>query len=455
MRMNKTYGALLALLLLCVLCVTFAACDSSDIEHEEREEQWSAEPFEPVQDLGRESELYARYEEYAQKSELAFSANEPLDGSAFEYEITDGYVTVKKYIGQEAVIVIPQSIDGAAVCAIASGAFSGGGVRAVYIPDTVSMIAKGAFNGCDALSTLRLPFIGDGGEIGYLGYIFGASEPDENAVKVPSSLDMVIVGDQCGTVAQEAFRRCKTLSAVIFEGEVEQLGKLAFYECDDLVYITLDMVSGEIGEYAFAFCDSLYLADVSNAIDVGDGAFYSCSAINSLSVRLQDGDFLGRYFGAETHELNEEFISRSLRVVSVAEGCEKIHEFAFAGCKYLTEVNLPESLCSIGIRAFSGCRSLRSVKIPDGVKTICDDAFFGCDALSSLILGEGLESIGMQAFFGCKRLEAVEFPSSLMSIGASAFYGCEALETADVGEAVSVGKDALPDRSSDLDGEDT
>ncbi len=443
---NKLFlRSVCALLALLISALCLMSCSSEDGEDNETSAPSVEEEFSPVTDKGEESELYKRYNEYRENSSLAFKENDSLGADSFEYEAISGEIKINKYIGEGNVIVIPEEIDGMAVTSIGEGAFSGGGVGAVYIPDTVKTVAHGAFENCGGLTTLRLPFVGDGGEIGFLGHIFGANESDSNAVAVPASLDMVIVGGECSEIATDAFRRCKTLSAVIFEGKMEKIGEFAFYECDDLVYITLDRAFGEIGEYAFAGCDSLYSADVSNAQSVGDGAFYSCRSLNNLALKFSVGkyDFLGRLFGADSHEFNEEFVPLSLRRIIVGEGSEIIPEFAFADCKYLTDVILPESLVSVGVRAFAYCRSLGKVTIPGGVETIGDDAFFGCDAMFSLTFSEGLESIGMQAFFGCEKLTAVDFPRSLKVIGASAFCGCEVLERADVPSDVTVGKDAF------------
>ena len=442
MKNNMFFLKLVALMLAIVLCLGISMTACSENEEQESGETETIEPFEPALDSGEGSDLYKRYAEYKENATLAFKNNSPLDKESFSYEIADGKVKIVSYIGDESIIVVPEEREGATVTEIAKGAFTGGGVRAVYLPDTVETIAQGAFDNCEGLSTLRVPFIGDGADNAYVGYIFGADEPDKNAIALPPSLDMIIVGEGCEVVADEAFKGAKTLSAIVLPKSVSKIGKLAFYQCADLVYISIDGVA-EINEYAFAYCAALYDIDISSADNVAKGAFYSCSALHSISLQLGENDYLGRIFDAESAEYNDELVPASLRTVTVAEGTEKIPNRAFYMCKYLTRVNLPESLEEVGIRAFYACRSIGEIAIPNNVKVIRDDAFFGCDNLAELKLGNSLEIIGMQAFLGCEKLKKVECPESLNEIGSSAFYGCTSLESVTLGGAGKVGKDAF------------
>lgn len=57
---------------------------------------------------------------------------------------------------------------------------------------------------------------------------------------------------------------------------------------------------------------------------------------------------------------------------------------AFAYCKQLTSVTLPDSITSIGGGAFLACSQLTSVKLPDSLVSIGEDAFDGCTELTSV-----------------------------------------------------------------------
>ena len=437
---NKMVRVLLALLCLS-LFVMPVGC--SDGENGGGIASVPTDDFQAANDTGKDSELYRRYAQYAENSSLAFKDCQEAADADFEYDIDAVGVAITAYMGKDNIVVLPQSIGGVPIVKICKGAFSGAGLRAVYIPDTVKQIEKGAFYECDGLTTLRLPFIGDGADQAFLGYIFGAASSDENAVRVPPSLDMLIIGDGTAEVADNALRGCKTLSAVVLSDTVASIGGLAFYECADLVYVSLGSGVESIGEYSFAYCLSLYSLDCSGVDEIGNGALYSCSSLNTIAYCPQKDDFLGRIFGAEIAEYNSDFVPVSLRNVTIAEGCDVIPNMAFSSCKYITSVTLPSSLNTVGVRAFYGCRSLREIKIPDSVKTIYDDAFFGCDAMTSAELGSYLESLGMQAFYGCKSLKSVDLPMSLQEIKPSTFYGCANLTSVSLGGVNTVGKDAF------------
>ena len=440
--MRRASIHILAILLLLSVCL--ASCIARPEEKEENEgETLTSESFTPVVDEGEDGEAAKAYAEYKENLSLAFGESERTDASSFKYETVDGGITVTEFVGTESVVVIPESIEGMPLVRIEAGAFSGKGVRAVYIPDSVLSIEKGAFADCEGLSTLRLPFVGDGGEIGYVGHIFGAEGYSQNALKLPSSLKYIIVGDSEERIEANAFAGCKDIAAIALSDSVKEIGEFAFFECNDLVCIELSGVES-VGQYAFGYCESLYRISLAGVKSIGKGALASCSSLYCVELAFGESNrFLGYAFGADAADYNDEFVPESLRRVIVASGCTFIPDRAFAACKYLTEVDLPEGVTKIGVRAFYACRSLVDIDLPFSVRTVGDDAFFGCDNLASVTLADGLEGIGMQAFYGCSSLREISIPASVTEIRSSTFYGCKALERVELGGVNKIGKDAF------------
>ena len=84
---------------------------------------------------------------------------------------------------------------------------------------------------------------------------------------------------------------------------------------------------------------------------------------------------------------------------------------------YVQSNEIPEGV-------FGGCRSLTSITIPNSVTSIGDKAFIDCFGLTSVIIPNSVISIGNGAFEGCSDLTSVTIPNSVNSIGNGAFSGC-------------------------------
>ena len=77
-----------------------------------------------------------------------------------------------------------------------------------------------------------------------------------------------------------------------------------------------------------------------------------------------------------------------------------INDYAFKSSR-ITKVLIPDSVSSIGEKAFSNCKSLESVTIGINVTTIGSGAFAGCLKLTSITIPDNITSIGNNAFRDC------------------------------------------------------
>ncbi|KAK1742683.1 hypothetical protein QTG54_006280, partial [Skeletonema marinoi] len=89
-----------------------------------------------------------------------------------------------------------------------------------------------------------------------------------------------------------------------------------------------------------------------------------------------------------------------------------------------------DTLETIEAAAFQGCSSLRTIKMPS-VKAIGRFAFASCRQLTELDLPEGLETIEQSAFQYCQDLKRIAIPLDCM-IGINILYSCPKLTTVDV-----------------------
>lgn len=112
-----------------------------------------------------------------------------------------------------------------------------------------------------------------------------------------------------------------------------------------------------------------------------------------------------------------------------------IGSHAFIYCNALTTVTFAEGsqLKSIGVSAFSGTTPAHpiftEIQIPDSVETIGTNAFHNCQDLESITLPASLKTIESSAFSYCRNLSEIRLPTSLTTIEIYVFDGCSSLET--------------------------
>ena len=83
-----------------------------------------------------------------------------------------------------------------------------------------------------------------------------------------------------------------------------------------------------------------------------------------------------------------------------------IGDGAFYGCSGLTSVTIPNSVTSLD-GTFAGCSGLTSVTIPNSVTSIGNLAFADCNGLTSVTIPNSVTSIGSYAFRYCYGLKEV------------------------------------------------
>lgn len=91
--------------------------------------------------------------------------------------------------------------------------------------------------------------------------------------------------------------------------------------------------------------------------------------------------------------------------VNIPDTVQSIGEYAFCNCNLLKEVNIGENVEEIGYSAFSSCGILQHVHLPSrSGLSIRGCAFEDCFALKKIILDKNIEYLGPSVFSGCTDL---------------------------------------------------
>jgi len=92
----------------------------------------------------------------------------------------------------------------------------------------------------------------------------------------------------------------------------------------------------------------------------------------------------------------------------------------------VTQVQIPNSVTSIGIAAFADAEDLTDITLPLRLTSVSRYMLAGT-SVSNIVLPEGVKTIGMGAFEDCSKLHSIFLPATLQDIGTKAFSYCNGL----------------------------
>ena len=444
----------------------------------------------------------------------------------FDFDASTG--TITSYNGYATYLAIPETIGGAPVKAIGPEAFARHSYLAfLELPEGLESIGDSAFYNCETLGRVRFPStlktIGSNAfynaykssvleltsveSIGDYAFYFAGLK---GSLELPEGLK---------SIGENAFEACTNMGANLYlPSTLESIGSNAFKGDYNIQYIVLESPTAPmLGENVFAGCDYLYDIDLNAhgtrqemqqwqayvdalglpcrvwraqdptaqspekgayqyenrvlteytgtktrihphltvskepVVGLGDGVFKDSQTIEYFSVAHND-EFTT--IGAES------FMNSSLREVDLFDSVTTIGARAFANCAQLETLTLPDSLTTIGEGALDGLTGLKKLVIKCDPALIPAGAFanmpnlsevtvesgaipahmFEGSGVTTLTLGAGVTEIGEKAFAGTA-LNAAEL-TNVTAIGAGAFEG-SALERVRLSASASVGERAF------------
>ena len=221
--------------------------------------------------------------------------------------------------------------------------------------------------------------------------------PDrKRLLRAPYDLTIYTIPDTVTTICDEAFSRCHRLTSLTIPDSVTSIGNSAFFFCGSLTSLTIPNSVTSIEDSAFENCSSLTTLTIPDSVTtIGVNAF------RGLILQL---DNRSPHFYVEDNVL---FTADKKQLV--------------AYCSTQTSYSIPNSVTSIGDRAFACCFRLTSLTIPDSVTAIGNGAFLVCPSLTSLTIPNSVTTIGKDVFSYCESLTSLTIPESVTTIGTNPF----------------------------------
>ncbi len=392
-------------------------------------------------------------------------------------------------------VVIPSEVGGITVREIGTGVFKDNrNIVSLTIPDSVTTLQNRICSGCTALREVYLP--------SGLTVI-----PDEtfdgcsslSTVHFPNTLEQIRSDAFCGTA----------LTEFIAPDSLTEIWSYAFKDCSGLVKVDLKNVSSVSGG-AFQSCTALRSVRLSDKLtELPDHLFDGCTSLaeidmpdnpiavssfilNGTAYYNDQSNWDGGVLYADRYLIAADKTFASLTEYTVKADTLVIADDAFSGVGYtakLKKMTLPDGLYRIGQSAFSKLYSLTEINIPDSVRSVGYGAFSASgydtaqnytggglyvgnwlvavqdDAMTSFTVREGtvgvadgkdtalfptiaqkitqltlpssLKYIGARSFARL-HITDLELPSGLQTLGEGAFSSCFWLKTVNLGECTEL-----------------
>lgn len=256
----------------------------------------------------------------------------------FTFDATTG--TIKKYNGNDTVVVIPPTISSWPVTKIGEDAFQDNTtITSVTIPDSVTEIGANAFAGCTNLTSVN--YIG--GDWSKLTIQSGNPAVEDAAKDAANEqlfdFEFILNNTAVVVISYKGTAADVTIPSRYQGKPVTTIGHAAFFN-SAVTSVTIPDSVTAIPDYAFGFCSQLTNISIPNSVTfIGFSAFNSCTSLKSITL---------------------------------PSSLSTIQSYAFYNCGNLKTIRIPVSVTSIGNYAFDVCPSLMTVTYP-GSKTQWDD----------------------------------------------------------------------------------
>jgi hypothetical protein len=238
-----------------------------------------------------------------------------------------------------------------------------------------------------------------------------------------------------------AFQNDTCLLSIKLPNTITAIDNYAFYGCEKLTTIgELPSSINLIGSYSFYGCHSLNMVTITEGLEtINSYAFSNSSAQLIVDVNNPNYSALdGLFFNKDQSTLIQCPTTKSGDYV-VPKTVTTIGASSFYSCSALNSITVPSSVKTVETSAFYNVKGSIVVNADNAYYSSTDGVLFNKMQTSILFcpvsktgsyeIPQSVITIGSSAFAGCSNLNSITIPSFVTSIGTSAFSNCKALKT--------------------------
>lgn len=171
----------------------------------------------------------------------------------------------------------------------------------------------------------------------------GDTEYTTGNVTIPETVTYGNIKYKVTSIGFRAFRRCKKITSVIIGNNITNIDRYAFYECSGLTSIS-----------------------IGNSVESVDlWAFYGCTNLQSVHITgIKDWckiDFKDSFSNPLCHAEHLFIDGKEIINLEIPDSVKSIGNFTFFNCVNITSVTIPSSVTSIGCMAFARCYNLAEI----------------------------------------------------------------------------------------------
>ena len=235
------------------------------------------------------------------------------------------------------------------------------------------------------------------------------------SITIPATVTFNGITYKVTRIGNDACRECPSLELVTIPHSIKSMGNNAFYYCNNLIKTNF---TGTVADW----CSITFERYSANPISYSENLYINGTELEHLEVPGTVDSISSLSF----------YRNNSLKSVKIADGVKGIGQRAFANCKGITSVSLPQSLQYIKEYALH-YTYITSLYIPKNVKELGLGFLSTCQVLDTLVVDQAnriydsrqncnavIETATNKLISGNR---TTIIPNNVATIGESAFAG--------------------------------